>query len=153
MTSLLQSCKGYYNFIAAREFWSKNLDDGRFEYETNRFEILGGLLISPLFKNADNILKHSRDPFMIAALTTAAIGMATLVFYPEECASFVLTAFPFLSVIKPWMVKFGVYVGTELTIFGVGLRTFGRFSNTELYHAWKEKKIVPIPIGSIIEKR
>lgn len=151
MTSLLQPCKECCNFIAAREFWFKNLDEGRFVYETNKIEVLGDLLISPLFKNADRVLKHIKEPFMIVALTAASIGMTTLVFYPEECASFATTTLPFLSSIKPWMVKFGVYVGTELLIFGVGLRTFGRFSNADLYNAWKEKKIVSIPIGSIIE--
>lgn len=153
MISLLQPCKEYYDFVVAREFWSKNLDEGLFDYKTNKIEILGDLLISPLFRNLDKTLKHIREPFMIVALTTASIWMSTLVFYPRECASFATTTFPFLSAIKPWMVKFGVYVGTELAIFGVGLRTLGRFSNAELYNAWKEKKIVSIPIGSVIENR
>ena len=151
MINYFSSIRDCFRFVSCREFWHQTVSEGPFSYEKSRAEKLGDLLIRPVFKNADSALKHIREPYMITALTLAALGTVTLVFYPEQCAEFLTDTIPIGAVVKPWMVKFGVYLGTEATILGIGMRTIGRLSNLDLMSAWREKRVFPVPIGTIVE--
>lgn len=151
MISCFQAVKNCYHFVSCREFWHQTPSEGSFEYEKNWAERWGDAMVRPVFKNTDTALRHIREPYMITALTLAAIGMVTLVFYPEKCGEFLTDTLPIGDYIKPWMIKFGVYLGTEAVILGAGLRTFGRYDNQELIDAWREKRILAIPMGTVIE--
>ncbi len=145
------SIRDFVHFATAREFWHENMDKGPFAYEKNKAEQLGELLIRPIAMPLDGTFKRIREPYMITALTVAAISSVTLMFYPEEVVEKINFAFPLVSFIKPWFVKLAVFVGTESIIFGFGTRTIGRLSHGDLITAWNSRSIVAIPLGAIIE--
>ncbi len=145
--------RDFVNFATAREFWHEKMDEGVFAYEKNKAEQIGEFLIRPIVKPFDSTLKRIREPYMITALTIAAISSVTLVFYPEECVEKIRNVFPFVSFLKPWIVKLAVFTGTEAIIFGFGTRTLGRLSHGDLITAWNSKSIVAIPLGAVIEEQ
>lgn len=144
--------KEHLRFITAREFWKNPRENGFFNYKKNTIERVGDLFVFPLFGGSDYFLKNIKEPYFITALTVVSIALTTLFFYPKKCAEFAVKIFPLFSSIEPWMVKFGTYVISQLTILGIGLRTLGRYSNQELNTAWKQKSIVSIPVGTVITK-
>ena len=121
--------------------------------EKNAIEKMGDILIWPLFKNSDSFLRRIREPYMITAMTVTSIGIATLLFYPEESINTINNVVPITSLIDPKVVKFAVYLWSEATIFGFGARTFGRLSNNTLMTAWNHKNIVAVPIGAVIPQQ
>lgn len=140
----------YCRFAAAREFWQSNLEQGRFDYNKNILEKMGDILVWPIFRNSDSFLKRIREPYMITAITVAAIGLTTVFFYPEQTVNTLNTVVPITSLIDPKTVKFLIFLGSEATIFGIGTRTLGRLCNDELQEAWKNKTVVAIPMGAVI---
>ncbi len=144
--------RDFVNFATAREFWNDNMNEGVFAYEKNKAEQIGELLIRPIVKPIDSTFKRIREPYMITALTIAAISCVTLVFYPEACAEKIRYVFPLISFLQPWIVKLAVFAGTEAIIFGFGTRTIGRLSQSDLMTAWNSKSIVAIPLGAVIDR-
>ena len=149
--SYINSVKDYLRFASAREFWQSNQDQGAFAYEKNAIEKIGDIFVWPIFKNSDSFLKRIREPYMIIAITTTAIGVATLFFYPEKSINMINSVVPITSIIEPKAVKFATYLLSEATIFGFGARTFGRLSNNSLVTAWKNRTIVAISLGTVIQ--
>jgi hypothetical protein len=149
----INSVKDYLRLATAREFWQSNLAQGPFAYEKNAIEKMGDILVWPLFKNSDRFLRRIREPYMIMAMTVSAIGISTLLFYPEESIKTLNSIIPISAVLEPKVVKFIMFLASEATIFGFGARTYGRLSNNSLMTAWNNKNIVAVPVGAVIPQQ
>lgn len=80
------------------------------------------------------LAKFFKDPRTLTVLLTL-IAMTTnaLVFYPFYTMGCILDSLIWLISRIDWAtVRFILWMSTEITILGVGLRAFGRFSNPEL---------------------
>ncbi len=84
---------------------------------------------------------------MILALTVSAIAVVTIAFYPAQFMATSYAVLPFLEGVKPWMVKFGLYLMVQATMTGIGLRAFGRVCNLNLREAWQKSELQAIHIG------
>lgn len=79
--------------------------------------------------------------FTLLAMTTNA-----LVFYPSYTWDCIVDSWTWLITRINWSsVRFILWMATEVTILGVGLRAFGRFSNPELMNKFLSPKHPPIP--------
>lgn len=140
-------------FAGAARFWRTQQGEGNFAYEKNTIEKVGDFLTRPILGSVDRTLRHIREPLVVTAFTVAAIAGATVLFYPDNCAEFITKVFPAVTKIEPWMVKFGMFAISETFIFGFGSRTLGRLTNPTLMNAWRQREIIPVPIGSIMIPR
>lgn len=128
---------------AAREFRN---DAGLFAYSKGPAERLGDLLVWPIFRTGDGLLKRIAEPYMVTLLALAAIGICTFVFYPDK----VLEWIPVNQLIQPWMIRISLYALSQMTLLGFGLRTFGRLNNSELMDPWNNRTIEPVSLGTKI---
>ena len=128
-------------FVFAQGF----LENGRpYDYKQNKVERVGHGLRSIVGKVLDVTLREIKKPVTVVALTLLAALGVTLVFYPST----VFTVLPFLTLIKPWMVKAGIFAIVQTTILGIGIRACGRLSNDFLREKWNDGKLTPLYIGS-----
>lgn len=144
--------RNYLSFAFAREFCNPRESDEPFIHQKGFLEKAGGILVSPFLRPCDGLLKNIKEPFMITAMTVSAMGLTTLFFYPEETVNALKVVFPFVSYIQPKVVKFAVFIGSEATLLGFGLRTYGRLSNAALVNAFESKTVVPLSLGTVIRK-
>jgi hypothetical protein len=130
------------SFSFAKDF----LDTGsgnRFTYEKNFFEKFGGGL-NLLSRRVIHItLKEINNPVCIVALTVIAFLAVTVIFYPEVIVGFI----PHLAKVQPWVVKGGVYLIFQITIFGHGIQTYGRVTNSQLREKWNAGELNPMYPG------
>ena len=102
-------------------------------------------------------MRNIRNPLMTLSVTLTAILAVTILFYPEELMQFVSRAIPLAQQMQPYMVKVALFTTVQVTILGLGLRTFGRLSHSgELWRAWDQtpRQIIPIAIGTqVIRER
>lgn len=148
MPGSLEVARDHLRFVSAREFWRVDGSEGSCSRNKNWIERAGDILLAPYTSSTDRVLRDIDKPYMVTALTLAALGIATLVYYPEQTAELALKVAPLKDYVMPWMVKFGVYIATESVILGVGLRTLGRQSDRELVSDWRGGRVVAIPLGS-----
>lgn len=73
-----------------------------------------------------------------------AMFVASIVFYPEVSIELFAKIFPFILSIKPWMIRPAIYIAVQLTVLGVGLRTFGHLQNRELMDRWNVGALEPV---------
>lgn len=139
------SWRSYFHFTMARDF----VDARTYEpwKERNIGERIGNLLMKPIFQPLNFLAREIKNPLVIVALTTTLIAITTLVFYPTELMAVVGTVFPFAMKIRPWMVKFALFLTVEGTICAIGLRAFSRLCNERLVAAWHARSILPLHIG------
>jgi hypothetical protein len=141
------SWTSYFHFVAATDF-----ADARTGYslqkEKNAFERIGEIVVKPIFLPLNFLVREIKNPLVIVALTTSLIAIATLIFYPTQFMAVCYTALPFLAKVKPWMVKFALYLVAEGTITALGMRALGRLCNRELVRAWHAREIIPIHLGA-----
>ncbi len=136
----------YFAFIAAKDF-RKLSDDQPFEWEQSRLEELGNRLRWGLGSALDLILREIRNPITIVALTALAALIVSITFYPATTLGTAAKVAPFVLKVKPWMVKLALYIVTQVTTVGIGLRGYGRLQNAPLYEAWKRGELEPVYIG------
>ncbi len=143
-----QSWKDYFDFTLARKFVdTENQTD--FQYPRTLAEKIGQIVSRPVIEPLSFATKNIRNPAFVLALSTNAIALVTIAFYPTQFMAVVSRTVPFVLKTEPWMVKFGTYLTIEATIFGLGLRAFGRVSNQELLASWQEKKITAVRLGDV----
>lgn len=137
----------YFRFMWARKFLTADRRQ-EFTYAKSKLEILGEGLSKPALGLTNYALQNIRNPLMITALTLAAIGVTTILFYPDQFVRQVVQFMPFALCLKAWMIKAGLYAATQMMIIGVGLRTLGRLNNLQLRNAWAQRQVIPIFIGT-----
>ena len=129
-----QEIKGFVNnFFYA---WRNDLDDSKNRESTNKnvLEYAGEALSSHVTKLPKKIIKILKNPKVITvALTAISMLAVQTAFYPAITARVTKSVILALSsYIKPWAVKMALYISTQSYLFGMGLRSLGRFSNQEL---------------------
>ncbi len=143
-----QSWKDYFDFTLARKFVdTENQND--FQYPRNLAEKIGQVVSRPVIEPLSFATKNIRNPAFVLALSTSAIALTTIAFYPNQFMAVISRTVPFVLKTEPWMVKLGTYLSLEATIFGLGLRAFGRVSNQELLASWQERKIMAVRLGDV----
>ena len=143
------SYRDYFSFIFAKDFYDLKQKQ-MMDCSVHPLEKVGGAILSPLFKPLDQILQNIKNPLVITALTTTALAIATLIFYPVHFMDILTKAIPLIGRIQPWMVKLALFCVVELNILALGLRTLGRLSNATLVQAWNRRDVEPIAIGAQI---
>lgn len=149
MRTEFSSCRNYFQFLFAKGF---TLDNKLFAYSQNCLERAGSFLIAPTLGVADLTGQNIRNPLVSTAALIVAIAIVTICFYPVHFINAVGYVCPILLKITPQMAKGVVFALSQTTIVGVCLRALGRMTNRSLCIQWNARKIVPLPIGTSIEK-
>ena len=145
------SWHNYFQFSLANEF--VGAEGNNFQYQRNDLEKTGYFLSSFVTRPLNFTLKNIKNPLFILALAITCIAITTIIFYPAHFMFILAKTIPFVFRVQPWMVKAAVFTILETTIFGLGLRTFGRVCNLELLHAWQQKEVIPVFLGDILIQR
>ncbi|MEC7839183.1 MAG: hypothetical protein VX777_03990 [Chlamydiota bacterium] len=152
MTSYLNSLRNNaietFNFIQAKSFVQNYDTSSPFIYQKGLSEKIGELLFLPVGGGADRLIRFANSRAGVITSTVITLAAASFWWYSEECSSLILTIIPVSSTINPGIIKFSVYCLTQLSIVGIGLRSFGRYNNSELTNAWKNKTILHINLGA-----
>lgn len=143
------SWKDYFSFSLAKEFVEVKTDQVFFQKPTV-LERLGQLLSKPFIEPVHLLASNVKNPVFIVALSTAALTLTSIAFYPEESMRVLSTLCPPLQKVESWMVHFAAYVSVQTTISALCLRTLGRLSNDQLLKAWQRREIKALHIGSTL---
>ncbi|MCP5491560.1 MAG: hypothetical protein H7A40_00775 [Chlamydiales bacterium] len=128
--------KAYYSLCNVSNFAiAKGFDNS--EQQQTRIERVGNCILAFQQYFADAVACNIKNPLCITATTLFSCLVITAGFYPDQF----LRALPFLYQIKPWMVKLSIYITIQTIIFGLGVRTYGRFDHPDLYANWKSGTI------------
>lgn len=104
----------------------------------NRPEQIGNWLSWPVYEFRNHFVRSITDPrFVTICLTLIAMIVTALLFYPSTTWDILLNTLGWIVSHINWSyVRFGLWILSEVTIFGLGIRAFGRFSNQKLmeYH-------------------
>lgn len=141
------SWRSYFRFALCREFIDAST--GESFQSRSRMEKVGGGLTALAIKPLDGAVQNFREPGAIAALTAAMLALTTVVFYPRQTIGAAITALPFLGAVRSEHIKASIFIISQLTIFGLGLRTLGRLCDSELMEAFYSRRIVPVSIGTV----
>lgn len=144
-SSAISNC---FNFIEAKEFVNNDNDFSPFEYEKNLCEKAGDVLLLPIGGSTDKIVRGMRRSPGVVIATVTALALVTFFFYTEATSEFLLGLVPWVSKITPKDLKFAGWAISQVTIFGFGLRTYGRFDNPYLKEAWENKEIRHLHTGA-----
>jgi hypothetical protein len=142
------SWRSYFAFSFAREFADRETGE-IVQRQPSRLEKIGASLAAVLVSPLDAVMREFRNPLVIVALTATVLFFTSIVFYPVQTMAIACRILPFLKYIHAGHIKGALYVLSEAVILGLGLRTVGRLSNADLMRAYREKRIIPIPIGSV----
>lgn len=110
----------------------------------NKIEKVGDVLSWVAYDFKEFVLDILFDPRVMTLFFTAvAMIFAALVFYPSHTWNTLSTSFNWMMDRVNWnYVRFCLWLVSEITIFGVGMRAFGRFSNQELLKQYHDQNVV-----------
>ncbi len=110
----------------------------------NKIEKIGDTLSWFAYDFKEFILDVFFDPRAITVFFTAfAMILAALLFYPSDTWDTLSTIFNWMIDWINWnYVRFCLWVLSEITIFGVGMRAFGRFLNQELLKHYHDQDVI-----------
>lgn len=106
----------------------------REKVQINRVEQLGNIL-AWLAYGFPNILRNIvKDPrFLTVIFTILCMTLTALLFYPLLTWEILGDGFRWVRSHINWgIVRFSLFIISEITVLGLGVRAFGRFSNREL---------------------
>ncbi len=105
----------------------------------NKIEKFGDRLSWFAYEFKDHFLKLFYDPrFITVYLTGFAMILTSLLFYPSDTWRILSNTWQwFVDHINWSYVRFCLWVLSEATILGVGIRAFGRFTNQKLLDYYK----------------
>jgi hypothetical protein len=108
--------------------------DERGEVPLNNIELLGNYLSWFAFEFRHFSVKIALDPrFLTVILTGLALTLNSLIFYPTATWNIIYDACLWIFRHVNWSYfRFALWILSEITIFGLGIRAFGRFSNKSL---------------------
>lgn len=112
-------------------------------YTPNNLEKLGDMLTWHITKFPQFVKNTFHNPKVCTiALTIAALSLVHLVFYPTSAIHFIKASVIFIADnLSPEAVKLVAYSATQLYVLGFGIRSFARFSNTDLMIKWKQNAV------------
>lgn len=116
----------------------KETSASRSDFPINRSEQIGNILSWFAYEFRFVLIRTLFDPrFITVCFTSLAMLINALLFYPTDTWDILSTSCRWIFDHINWnYVRFTLWLVCEATIFGVGLRAFGRFSNRKLmeYH-------------------
>jgi len=131
--------KGPLAYALAHHF--KDSDGNILKYKEGQIEKAGRALSAPLWGLLDKVERNFKNPVVIIALTAIALFAVTIIINPAFLAPFIGKIVPLLFHMKPWMIKFTIYITIQFNILSHGIKAFGRFNNKELYNRWENGEI------------
>ena len=110
----------------------------------NKIEKVGDILCWLIYEFKDFCVKIIFDPrFITIFLTAIAMTFAALLFYPSDTFDILITALISIIDFVNWgYVRFCLWILSEITIFGIGVRAFGRFTNQELLQHYQAQDAI-----------
>lgn len=141
------SWKDYFSFSLARNYVATKTEQYT-HFPPHVLERVGEVLAKPFLEPLHFFALNIKNPAFIVALSTTAIALTSLAFYPVEFMQIASTLFPSVKKMEPWMLHFGLYATAQSTIIALCLRTLGRLSNPNLLNAWKKREIKALHIGN-----
>lgn len=110
----------------------------------NKMEKVGDALSWFAYDFKECVLDIIFDPRAMTVCCTAfAMILAALLFYPSYTSDILSKSFHWIVNLVNWnYVRFCLWLISEITIFGIGVRAFGRFSNQELLKQYHEQSVV-----------
>jgi hypothetical protein len=113
----------------------------RIKVPLNQMEKIGNKTSWFAYDFKDFFAKTIKDPrFLTVCFTFFTMILNALLFYPSDTWSILSTSLNWIGNVINWSyVRFCIWLLSEVTIFGVGLRAFGRFSNQELTKYYQER--------------
>lgn len=110
----------------------------------NQIEKIGDKLSWFAYEFKEFCLKTFFDPRVITVCFTAfAMIFNALLFYPSNTWYILSTTFNWIVDHTNWdYVRFCLWLLSEVTIFGIGIRAFGRFTNQQLLKHYKDQDVV-----------
>jgi hypothetical protein len=109
--------------------------------ESNKTEKTGSFLCWSVIKPIDGILTNIKNPLFIISTVALGILATSIAFYPTVTVGLVSLICPWLFSIQPWMVQLALFITTQATILGLGVRAFGRFNDQRLMQEWRAGQI------------
>lgn len=102
----------------------------------NWMESLGNYLSWFVYEFRKAMARLVCDPrFVTVVFTLVAMVLTSLIFYPHFTATSLFDSVTWMVNHINWhYVRFGLWLLSEITILGLGMRAFGRFSNQPLMH-------------------
>ncbi len=100
----------------------------------NRAEQIGSWLSWLAYEFRFVFAKTIFDPrFVTICFTSFAMLITALLFYPTNTWDIITTSYEWIVEHINWSyVRFALWIISEVTILGLGMRAFGRFSNRKL---------------------
>jgi len=100
----------------------------------NRVERIGNWLSWLVYDCRRVVARFISDPRSVTVLfTLMAMSFVALLFYPSITWDLFADSFVWILDHVNWRyVRFTLWLVSEITVLGLGLRAFGRFSNSEL---------------------
>lgn len=113
---------------------SKESYDARENTPLNQIEKIGNLLSWVAYELRAVLLQAFTDPrFITICFTAFAMILSALLFYPTDTWFLLFDTSLWVFEHINWRyVRFFLWILSEVTILGVGMRAFGRFSNQKL---------------------
>ena len=118
--------------------------DIRAHLPANLIEKIGDKLSWFVYDFKDFVLKYFFDPRVITVcFTTIAMILTALLFYPSTTWDIISDSFQWIMDHVNWeYVRFCLWLVSEMTVLGIGMRAFGRFSNQELVKHYDQQSLV-----------
>lgn len=112
----------------------KESSEARADIPFNQAEKIGNVLSWFAYEFKTLLVKLICDPrFITICFTALAMLLNSLLFYPTNTWLELLRIYTLIAENINWeYVRFALWAVTEVTILGMGMRAFGRFSNQKL---------------------
>ncbi len=110
----------------------------------NQIEKIGDKLCWFVYDFKDFCLETFFDPrFLTVCFTIVAMVLAALLFYPSDTWTVLSNTFQWIFEQIHWgYVRFCLWMICEISIFGIGMRALGRFTNQQLMKHYHERDTV-----------
>jgi hypothetical protein len=134
-------------FIWARQFVDTQTNS--VIVSKNRCERLGDLLTAPLLTPIDIATRNMYDPKVIISAVMISLAAISIAYYPDKTIGVISKAIPKAVELAPSTLRFAMFCWMQISIIGLGLRTWGRLDpNSPLLQKWDANQVLSIPLGS-----
>lgn len=122
----------------------KEVSKIREQLPPNSFEKIGDMLSWFAYDFKEFFLNTFFDPRVITVFFTAfAMIFAALLFYQSITWNILSTTYNWIVDYINWeYIRFCLWILSEVTILGIGMRSFGRFTNQELLKHYNDQNMV-----------
>jgi hypothetical protein len=122
----------------------KEISTIREELPLNKMERIGNILSWFAYDFKEILKKNIFDPRVLTIFFTAfAMTSSAFLFYPSITGRIISVNIDKFFELVDWdYVRFCLWFISEITLFGIGIRAFGRFTNQHLLKYYKDQNVV-----------